>query len=65
MNDPKNWRRSSYCGTNACVEVATTGTGALMRDSKLDDSPILGFTRSGWAGFLEAVKAGEFDRVES
>jgi hypothetical protein len=55
------WRKSSYCGTNACVEVAATDTGALMRDSKLDDSPILAFDHHTWRGFLEGVRAGDYD----
>jgi hypothetical protein len=55
------WRRSSYCGTNACVEIATTPDGALMRDSKRADSPALGFDRRAWVGFLEAIKAGKMD----
>jgi hypothetical protein len=32
-----------------------------MRDSKLDDSPILRFDRDSWAAFVAGVRAGEFD----
>ena len=55
------WRRSTWCSESGCVEVASTGTGSLMRDSKLDDSPVLRFDRDSWAAFVAGVRAGEFD----
>ncbi|MEV6346368.1 DUF397 domain-containing protein [Actinoplanes sp. NPDC051851] len=53
------WRRSSYCADNACVEVAVNGDGIDVRDGKLPDSPILRFSRDSWADFIAAVKAGD------
>lgn len=56
------WRRSSYCGSNACVEVAHVDDDAyLVRDAKDPDGVVLSFTAAEWAAFLSAVKAGEFD----
>jgi uncharacterized protein DUF397 len=33
----------------------------VMRDSKNPDGPVLAFTRTEWATFLTAVKAGDHD----
>ena len=55
------WRRSTRCSESGCVEVASTRSGSMMRDSKLDESPILEFDRDSWAAFVAAIQAGEFD----
>jgi hypothetical protein len=55
------WRRSTRCGTNACVEVSTGGEGSNMRDSKLAGSPVLSFSQDAWAAFLSGIKAGDYD----
>jgi hypothetical protein len=60
--DHLNWRTSSRCGNQTCVEIATTDRGAMMRDSKLHDSPILAFATGRWQEFLAGVRDGEFDR---
>lgn len=59
--DHLNWRKASRCGNSTCVEIATGDEGALMRDSKLPDSPILAFDRHTWAGFLDDIRAGALD----
>jgi uncharacterized protein DUF397 len=56
------WTKSSYCGTNACVEVATVGDRVLVRDSKEPDGPPLAFSRTAWRTFIDGVRGGEFDR---
>ena len=56
-----SWRRSTRCSESGCVEVASTGAGSMMRDSKLDQSPILEFDADSWAAFVAGVRAGEFD----
>jgi hypothetical protein len=55
------FRRSSRCSDSGCVEVASAPEGFLVRDSKLADSPILGFAPAQWADFVAGVRAGEFD----
>lgn len=55
-----DWRRSSRCEAQACVEVAVTPTGAHVRDSKLTASPVLNFGAPAWDAFLNAVKRGDF-----
>jgi hypothetical protein len=61
--DPPAWRRSTRCGTNACVEVSMGGEGSnLMRDSKLKASPILAFGDQAWVSFLDGIRAGDYDR---
>lgn len=72
-----NWKRSTACASASCVEVASSycSNGAcvlvshqegriLVRASKEgDDSPVIGFTPSGWRSFL--VVAAEWDRTSS
>ena len=62
-NVPDGWRKSSYSGTNGCVEVERLpdGDGVLVRDSKRLSSPTLYFTMHEWRAFLAGVRGGEFD----
>jgi len=53
------WDRAK-CSTSACVEVADTGTGILMRNSNKPDQ-ILEFTYEEWLAFTLGVKADEFE----
>lgn len=47
------WRKSSYSGDSSnCVEMATTPTAVLVRDSKASGGARLAFPRSVWADFL-------------
>ena len=56
------WRKSSYSSSNGqCVEVAATGSGIAVRDSKNPHGPVLVYTRAEIAAFLAGAKAGEFD----
>jgi hypothetical protein len=55
------WRRSSRCANSGCVEVARRGDKVVVRDSKIDDSPVLSYTSDEWGAFVAGVKAGEFD----
>jgi len=54
------WRKSSYSGTNGCVEVAVLGSVVAVRDSN-DWSRVITFTREDWSGFLNGARDGEFD----
>lgn len=51
MNEHVKWRKSSRSGTSggACVAVAVTGEAALVKDTKLSDSPILRMSKSDFA----------------
>lgn len=53
-----NWRKSSYSFANGnCTEVATSGSGVLVRDSKAASTgPVLRFTAAGWTAFLLTVR---------
>jgi hypothetical protein len=53
------WATSSYSGGNgACVEVATTTSGAFFRDTKDRGIPAAATSGAAWTSFLGAVKAG-------
>lgn len=58
------WIHSSYSSESAnCVETAPVDGEVWVRDSKLGEaSPSLSFGSDAWAGFVAAVKAGDFDR---
>jgi len=56
---PGGWRKSSYSGSgNNCVEVASTGHGVAVRDSKTQGETLT-FTVPEWRAFTEAMKAGK------
>jgi Domain of unknown function (DUF397) len=50
------WRRSSLCGNNACVEVAITGNKAFVRSSKDTLGAYLVFDAEEWRAFLAGVR---------
>ncbi|BCJ52793.1 hypothetical protein Asp14428_42680 [Actinoplanes sp. NBRC 14428] len=54
------WRKSSRCGTNACVEVAQFPDRVMVRDSKDLSVAPLTFTRDEWTAFVHGVKRNEF-----
>jgi Domain of unknown function (DUF397) len=63
---PSGYRRSSYCATAGCVEVAALpGDQIAVRDSKdmRPDAPHLIFSVTEWKAFLSGVIAGEFSAV--
>ncbi len=49
------FHRSTHCANGSCVECANTGGEILVRDSKLDDSPILSFDPVAWRAFIADV----------
>lgn len=56
------WRRSEFCGSQACVEVAKPAADVLLvRDAKNPQGPVLSFDRAEWDAFVEGVRAGNFD----
>ncbi len=61
-SEAHQWRKSTRCGTTACVEVASSPDGTFrVRDSKNPDGPVLTFDRDEWTAFVAGVNAGEFD----
>jgi hypothetical protein len=56
------WRRSTYCGANSCVEVALLDGRIAMRDSKHVDGPVLWFDPAEWLALLEGIRNGELRR---
>lgn len=46
------WHRSSYCETNACVEVARRNGEVLVRDGKDPEGPGLTYSAEQWISFL-------------
>jgi len=62
INQTPQWQKSSYCGTNACVEIAQTSDAVLVRDSKNPEIAPLSFTADEWSAFVKGVQAGEFSQ---
>jgi hypothetical protein len=55
------WRKSSRCGTSACVEVAAGRKTVHLRNSQDPAARRLVFSHEEWASFVAGVKAGDFD----
>ena len=55
------WRRSKFCASGACVEVAFVEDMVALRDGKDPARNPIQFTRVQWEEFVRAVKAAEFD----
>lgn len=54
-----HWKRSSYCHFEPpqCVEVAATGDGVVIRDSKHGEhGPILQVSVPAWEGFIAHLR---------
>ncbi|XVQ09887.1 DUF397 domain-containing protein [Spirillospora sp. CA-255316] len=52
------WRKASRSGSNGghCVEVASTPSTILIRDSKDPEGPKLPITRQDFRRFTDAIK---------
>ena len=57
-NAEPHWRRSTYCDTSACVEVARASEHVSVRDSKDPEGPVLTFPNAEWAQFIRAIGRG-------
>ncbi|WP_063772693.1 DUF397 domain-containing protein [Streptomyces sp. CT34] len=57
MSEIPNWHKSSYSSgnTNDCVEIADNQPRVLVRDTKLNPSPVVAVTRSAWSAFIGTV----------
>ncbi|GEL20773.1 DUF397 domain-containing protein [Pseudonocardia asaccharolytica] len=55
------WRKSSFSGQHACVEVANLDGGEVaVRHSRHPGGPALVFTPAEWTAFVAGVQHGEF-----
>ncbi|WP_026448965.1 DUF397 domain-containing protein [Actinopolyspora mortivallis] len=61
MSKQPEWRKSSRSGqANNCVEIAASGDGAAVRDTKDRSAGSFATTGTQWAAFLDAAKADRF-----
>lgn len=56
------WRRSTFCASGECVEVAAENGMILIRDSKLPEM-ILRVSVGDFQAFARGVRAGQFDDI--
>jgi Domain of unknown function (DUF397) len=54
------WRRSSFCWSGECVEVATADGEVFVRDSTRPYG-LQRYTADEWRSFVRAVKSAELD----
>jgi len=60
------WKKSSACNADGCVEVAAQGTDTLIRDSKLgDNSPVIQFNEDEWLAFRKSIIMGLLPGTET
>ncbi|NYH80351.1 hypothetical protein FHR84_003708 [Actinopolyspora biskrensis] len=58
-----HWRTSSYSNDiGQCVEVALTSEAVGIRDTKDRAGGTLAVRPESWAGFVDRLKTGEYDR---
>lgn len=58
------WRKAKRSvGNGACVEVAPSGTGFAVRDSKDPSGPVITYSGQAWLSFVNAAKNGRFDTL--
>jgi Domain of unknown function (DUF397) len=55
------WRTSSLCGNDGCVEVAISENRAFVRSSKDITGTYLVFEAAEWKAFLAGARNYEFD----
>jgi len=54
------WRKSSASGEDAsCVEIASTASAVLVRDSSHRSGALLTCTLTQWSAFLARVRSGD------
>jgi hypothetical protein len=55
------WRKSTRCDANSCVEVAMLPNVVAIRNSTDPDGPVLSFSPDVWRGFVRSIRAGDLD----
>ena len=61
MNTTPWIKASRSANNNDCVELRRSGDVVQVRDSKDTAGPVLSFSRSGLAAWLDGAKRGDFD----
>jgi hypothetical protein len=61
--DAHMWRRSSFCHSGECVEVAFRDGMVVMRDSKAPQAGTLRFSTEEFDAFVRGAAAGEFSNL--
>jgi Domain of unknown function (DUF397) len=56
----EGWRKSSWSGSESCVEVRVDAEQVHVRDSKDRRGPVLTFSHAEWRAFVAGVYDGEF-----
>jgi hypothetical protein len=55
-----NWRKSSFSApSKECVEIASTRSAVLVRDTDKPSGILLAFAPGQWSAFLNRVRSGE------
>lgn len=55
-----NWKKSTRCGTGACIEVADSLPHVYVRDSKEVDGELLNFSEDAWTSFINNIKENSY-----
>jgi Domain of unknown function (DUF397) len=59
---PLAWRKAQRSMSNgACVEVAPTAAGVVVRDSQDPDGLVIGYAHQPWKSFVMRARSGSFD----
>jgi hypothetical protein len=60
-----DWIKAAASGGGGgdCVEMRRHGDAVEVRDSKNPDGPVLRFTHTEFAAWLDGAKQSEFDRL--
>ena len=62
---PLRFVTSSFCAAGACIQTAALPTGGVaMRDSKLDDGPLLCISAADWDAFERGLREDQFDLAD-
>lgn len=59
------WRKSTGSDAGACIEVATLDRQVFIRYGADPRNTAFAVSAQEWAAFLEGVRAGEFDLIDS
>jgi hypothetical protein len=54
------WRKSTFCASGECVEVAQHNGMIVLRDAEQPRGNVR-YTAEEWRAFVRGIKAGEFD----